>query len=95
MVARRAGTRDHLAQVTDEQMPPGTLGNADAAYRVAELVEAGAGNGLREEFITSRYGSVRAASTTPRRASTWPATRTPRRSPPSRRDWSDPCSIRW
>ncbi len=25
---------DHLAQVTDEKMPPGSLGNADAAYRV-------------------------------------------------------------
>jgi hypothetical protein len=43
--------RDHLAQVTDQKMPPGSLGNADAAYRVAELVEAGAGNGLREQFV--------------------------------------------
>jgi hypothetical protein len=42
---------DHLAQVTDRKMPPGSLGNADAAYRVAEMVEAGAENGLREEFI--------------------------------------------
>ena len=43
--------RDHLAQVTDEKMPPGSLGNADAAYRVAEMVEAGAENGLREQLV--------------------------------------------
>lgn len=43
--------RDHLAQVTDKEMPPGSLGNADAAYRVAEMIEAGAENGLREDFI--------------------------------------------
>lgn len=42
---------DHLAQVTERTMPPGSLGNADAAYRVAELVEAGAANGLREDFV--------------------------------------------
>jgi hypothetical protein len=43
--------RDHLAQVTAEPMPPGSLGNADAAYRVAEMVEAGAPDGLREELV--------------------------------------------
>jgi hypothetical protein len=43
--------RDHLAQVTDEKMPPGSLGNADAAYRVAEMIEAGAENGLREDLV--------------------------------------------
>jgi hypothetical protein len=48
--------RDHLAQVTNEKMPPGSLGNADAAYRVAELIEAGAQDGLREDFI---YFAVR------------------------------------
>lgn len=42
---------DHLAQVTERTMPPGSLGNADAAYRVAEMVEAGAENGLREDLI--------------------------------------------
>lgn len=47
---------DHLAMVTDEKMPEGSLGNADAAHRVAELIEAGAENGLREEFI---YFAVR------------------------------------
>jgi hypothetical protein len=48
--------RDHLAMVTDEKMPEGSLGNAEAAFRVAELIEAGAANGLREEFI---YFAVR------------------------------------
>jgi hypothetical protein len=43
--------RDHLAQVTDEKMPPGSLGNADAAHRVAEMVEAGAADGLREHLV--------------------------------------------
>jgi hypothetical protein len=42
--------RDHLAMVTDQEMPPGSLGNADAAHRVAELIEEGARDGLREEF---------------------------------------------
>ncbi|GIM91898.1 hypothetical protein [Paractinoplanes toevensis] len=48
--------RDYLAMVTDEKMPPGSLGNADAAHRVAEMVEAGAEKGLREHFI---YFAVR------------------------------------
>jgi hypothetical protein len=48
--------RDYLALVTDEKMPEGSLGNAEAAHRVAELIEAGAQNGLREEFI---YFAVR------------------------------------
>ncbi|MEV6848258.1 hypothetical protein [Actinoplanes sp. NPDC051411] len=48
--------RDYLALVTDEKMPEGSLGNADAAHRVADLIEAGAANGLREEFI---YFAVR------------------------------------
>jgi hypothetical protein len=47
---------DHLSMVTDEKMPEGSLGNAEAAHRVAELIEAGAANGLREEFI---YFAVR------------------------------------
>lgn len=48
--------RDHLAQVTDHTMPPGSLGNADAAYQAADLVGAGAQNGLREDLI---YFAVR------------------------------------
>jgi len=48
--------RDYLALVTEEKMPEGSLGNAEAAHRVAELIEAGAENGLREEFI---YFAVR------------------------------------
>jgi hypothetical protein len=48
--------RDHLAMVTTEEMPPGSLGNAEAAHRVAELIAAGAKEGLREEFI---YFAVR------------------------------------
>ena len=48
--------RDHLAQVTDRPMPPGSLGNADAARRVAHMVEAGAEHGLREDLI---YFAVR------------------------------------
>jgi len=48
--------RDYLALVTDEKMPEGSLGNAEAAHRVAELIEAGAPDGLREEFI---YFAVR------------------------------------
>lgn len=48
--------RDHLAMVADQKMPPGSLGNADAAHRVAELVEAGAEDGLRDHFI---YFAVR------------------------------------
>jgi hypothetical protein len=48
--------RDNLSMVTEEKMPPGSLGNADAAHRVADLIEAGAENGLREDFI---YFAVR------------------------------------
>src|SRR5262249_5246771 len=33
------------------ELPPGSLGNAEAAQRVAQLVEAGAGGGLREHLI--------------------------------------------
>lgn len=40
-----------LSMDTDERMPPGSLGNAEAAERTAELIEAGAGNGLREHLI--------------------------------------------
>lgn len=40
-----------LSMRADEQMPPGSLGNGEAAERTAELIEAGAGNGLREHLI--------------------------------------------
>ncbi len=40
-----------LAMRTDTPMPPGSLGNAEAAERTAQMIEEGAGNGLREHLI--------------------------------------------
>jgi hypothetical protein len=40
-----------LSVRTDLQMPPGSLGNGQAAERVAEMIQAGAGGGLREHLI--------------------------------------------
>ncbi len=40
-----------LSLRTDINMPPGSLGNAAAAERLAELIETGAENGLREHLI--------------------------------------------
>ncbi|HZM77114.1 MAG TPA: hypothetical protein VFC19_15380 [Candidatus Limnocylindrales bacterium] len=40
-----------LSMRTDEQMPPGSLGNGEAAERTAQMVKAGAGHGLREHLI--------------------------------------------
>jgi hypothetical protein len=40
-------------------MPPGSLGNGEAAERVAEMIEAGAGDGLREQLI---YFAIRAGA---------------------------------
>jgi hypothetical protein len=48
-----------LSMETKAAMPPGSLGNGEAAHRVAEMVEAGAGNGLREEMI---YFAIRAGA---------------------------------
>jgi hypothetical protein len=45
-----------LAMAAPDKMPPGSLGNGEAAERVAELIEAGAGDGLREHLI---YFAVR------------------------------------
>jgi hypothetical protein len=47
------------------EMPPGSLGNGAAADRVAELVEAGAGDGLREHLIyfAIRVGARRLSDT--------------------------------
>ncbi|MDI1460907.1 hypothetical protein QEZ54_08020 [Catellatospora sp. KI3] len=54
-----------LSMSTDEKMPPGSLGNGAAAERVAELIEAGAGNGLREHLIyfAIRVGARRLSDT--------------------------------
>jgi hypothetical protein len=40
-----------LAMESEAEMPPGSLGNGEAAERVAQLIEAGAGDGLREHLI--------------------------------------------
>jgi hypothetical protein len=46
-------------------MPPGSLGNAAAATRLAEMVEAGAGDGLREHlmYFAIRVGARRLGDT--------------------------------
>lgn len=45
-----------LGMRTGAEQPPGSLGNGEAAERVAQLIEAGAGDGLREHLI---YFAVR------------------------------------
>lgn len=49
----------------DVDVPPGSLGNHEAAERTAELVEAGAGDGLREHLIyfAIRVGARRLSDT--------------------------------
>jgi hypothetical protein len=49
----------------DVDLPAGSLGNGEAAERVAELVEAGAGDGLREHLIyfAIRVGARRLSDT--------------------------------
>jgi hypothetical protein len=56
---------DWLSVRTDPEMPPGSLGNGAAAERVAEMVEAGAGGGLREHLIyfAIRVGARRLSDT--------------------------------
>jgi hypothetical protein len=46
-------------------MPPGSLGNGEAAERVAQMIEAGAGDGLREHLIyfAIRVGARRLSDT--------------------------------
>jgi len=54
-----------LAMHTDEPMPPGSLGNGEAAERAAQMIEAGAGDGLREHLIyfAIRVGARRLSDT--------------------------------
>ncbi|MGX7676596.1 hypothetical protein [Plantactinospora sp. DSM 117369] len=54
-----------LAMQTDVEMPPGSLGNGEAAERVAQMIEAGAGDGLREHLVyfAVRVGARRLSDT--------------------------------
>jgi hypothetical protein len=54
-----------LAMSTTIEMPPGSLGNDAAAQRTAELVEAGAGDGLREHlmYFAIKVGARRLSDT--------------------------------
>lgn len=54
-----------LSARTDVPMPPGSLGNGEAAERTAELIAAGAGDGLREHLIyfAIRVGARRLSDT--------------------------------
>jgi hypothetical protein len=54
-----------LSMRTDPEMPPGSLGNGEAAERVADMIEAGAGGGLREHLIyfAIRVGARRLGDT--------------------------------
>lgn len=56
---------DRLAMRADQEMPPGSLGNGEAAERVAQMIEAGAGDGLREHLIyfAIRVGARRLSDT--------------------------------
>lgn len=56
---------DRLAMRTDLEMPPGSLGNGEAAERVAQMIEAGAGDGLRDHLIyfAIRVGARRLSDT--------------------------------
>ena len=54
-----------LSMPADPQMPPGSLGNGEAAERTAQLIDAGAGDGLREHLIyfAIRVGARRLSDT--------------------------------
>jgi hypothetical protein len=56
---------ERLSMRTDQVMPPGSLGNGAAAERVAQLIEAGSGDGLREHLIyfAVRVGARRLSDT--------------------------------
>ena len=50
---------ERLSMCAEVDMPPGSLGNGEAAERVAEMIEAGADDGLREHLI---YFAIRAGA---------------------------------
>ncbi|MET7403560.1 hypothetical protein ABZS66_59815 [Dactylosporangium sp. NPDC005572] len=56
---------DRLGMVTDAPMPPGSVGNGVAAEQLASMVEAGAGDGVREHLMwfAIRVGARRLADT--------------------------------
>lgn len=56
---------ERLAMQGAMEMPPGSLGNGEAAERVAQMIEAGAGDGLREHLIyfAIRVGARRLSDT--------------------------------
>ncbi len=56
---------DLLSMKGGMDMPPGSLGNGAAAERLAEMIEAGAGGGLREQLIyfAIRVGARRLSDT--------------------------------
>lgn len=56
---------ERLSMRTNLEMPPGSLGNGEAAERVARMIEAGAGDGLREHLIyfAIRVGARRLSDT--------------------------------
>jgi hypothetical protein len=56
---------DRLAMKVDQPMPPGSLGNGEAAERAAQMIEAGARDGMREHLIyfAIRVGARRLSDT--------------------------------
>jgi len=54
-----------LSMITSTEMPPGSLGNGEAAEQAARLIEAGAGDGLRELLVhfAIRVGARRLSDT--------------------------------
>ncbi|MBB5874398.1 hypothetical protein F4553_007832 [Allocatelliglobosispora scoriae] len=56
---------ERLSMHADLEMPPGSLGNGEAAERVAQLIEAGARDGLREHLVyfAIRVGARRLSDT--------------------------------
>ena len=56
---------ERLSMHTDLKMPPGSLGNGEAAERTAQMIDAGAGDGLREHLIyfAIRVGARRLSDT--------------------------------
>ncbi|MEV4413775.1 hypothetical protein [Catellatospora sp. NPDC049609] len=55
----------YLSACPDLEMPPGSLANGEAAERTAQLIEAGAGDGMREHLIyfAIRVGARRLSDT--------------------------------
>ena len=85
-----------LAMDPQRPVPAGTLGNADAAEALADRLLDGCDDALRMHLIhfAVRVGA-RVAPATRRPAWPAPAARRPPPWPPSRRDTSAPCNIRW